>query len=312
MSRLNSHNVARARLALLAGLILGVWPVAAPLAAAQTDQATTGWVCGIVTDESRAFLAGAHLTLTPKETPQAEPVAQATADERGTFCVQGLPPGFYILQPAKEHWPTQPTRTVEVRAGLVNKLTPIEMEREPGEPRVSYEESFEGMSVTEARAVLERLLEKGDVSSIQEAARRFLPKREIRIDINRMVFRLEVKPLLEEMLRQIDRGLPPIKTARYVFLVGELADPRTRTPVVRELLRRLNDARPLPPEMSVGFGDGEKAFVSDVAMRSLVRLTEGDDFKWHYGKSPLQNRSAISKARLWWSRELDRQSENKR
>lgn len=276
----------------------------------------TGWVCGTVRDETASLIAEAAVTLYPRgEAPtEKTAVAQVTSGPHGKFCLRDLAPGFYELHVSREPWPPQPSRTVEVRAGLVNRLTPpIELEREPGAPHVSYEESFDGMPPGEARAVMERLLRQGDTASIQEVARRLLPKRGVAIDLNRLVLGLDVKPLVDELLRQFDQGyLPPLKTARYVYVVSELADPRTPEVVMPALLRRLGDARSLPPDPASRFGESEGTiYVSDIAIHAVARFS-GKDFNWKYGQPPWQNQRAIANARDWWRREVDKQSEKRR
>lgn len=290
----------------------------AEAAKSQVEEAkTTGWVCGQVRDESGGVVAGAGLTLLPKiegGSSASASVAESTSDEHGDFCIRDLPPGFYELHTAHDSWPPQPPRPVEIRAGLVNRLTPpIEMELEPGEPRVSFEESFDGLAAGPGRALMERLLQQADTASTQELARRLLPKRAVTIQLNRLVLGLNIRPLLDEILRQLDRGyLPPLKTARYVFLAGELGDPRTREIVVPALLEKLRDARTLPagPTTRVGESEG-RVYVSDIAIQALARFA-GKDFNWNYGKPPFQNERAMSNAREWWRRELEREAEKNR
>jgi hypothetical protein len=278
---------------------------------------SSGWVCGEALDESHAFVSGANLELYPPaeaSAADAAPVAQGKSDERGNFCLQDIAPGFYELRVVRDPWPTQPSRAVEVRAGLVNRLTPpIELELEPGVPRVSFEESFDGMSPGAGRAVIERLLLQGDTASIQEVARRLLPKRGVMIDLKRLALGLDMRALVQDLLRRLDSGsLPPLKTARYVYAVGELSDPRTRGVVVPALLQKLRDGRPLPATLTATLGQAEgRTYVSDIAIHALARFA-GKDFKWNYGKPPLQNQRAIVGARDWWRSELAKESENKR
>ena len=271
---------------------------------------STGWVCGTVVDETFSLVAEAELNLFSQvepRTPEVEPVARTTSDAHGAFCLRDLPPGFYQLRVAKAPWHIQPPRPVEVRAGLMNRLAPIELELEPGEPRISYEESFDGMPAGQGRAVMERLLQKGDTASVQELARRLLPKRGPRIDLGRLVLGLDVKPLVEELMRQLDSGyLPPLKTARYVYVVGELADARTRDIATPLLLSKLRDPRRLPPNPYTALAEaGQTGYVSDEAIHALARLA-GKDFNWKYGQPPLQNRSAIEAAQNWWRQELEK------
>ncbi|MFQ5664152.1 MAG: carboxypeptidase-like regulatory domain-containing protein [Terriglobia bacterium] len=299
----------RAALWLAAFVVAGLAPFGLPAqesAATPGAQTTTGWVCGMVVDETFAFVAEAELALTPGVDPggaEPEPVARATTDAHGSFCLRDLPPGFYQLRAAKAPWPPQPERRVEVRAGLVNRLTAIELELEPGEPRVSFAESFDGMPPGQARALMERLIIQNTTASIQELARRLLPKRGVRIDVGRLAGRLKVSPLVEELLRQLEEGyLPPLKTARYVYVVGELADPRTHDATVQGLLRKLGDGRRLPPAPFLS--PGRTPYVGDIAIQALARLT-GKDFGWKYGQSPLRNQAAIRRARTWWRSEVE-------
>lgn len=299
-------------LAALAGVVL----LAASTAAQQPSPGTTsGWVCGLVVDESLSFVAETELSVIPvveAGAPEPEPAARLTADPHGAFCFQDLPPGFYHLRVVKAPWPPQPPRTVEVRAGLMNRLDPIELELEPGDPRVSFPDSFDGMSVGQGRGWMERLLERGDVASLQELARRLLPKRGPRLEVNQLVMGLDIKPLQEELMRQLETGyLPPLKTARYIYLVGQLADSRTRQAAMQLLLRKLRDSRRLPPNPYTVSETGETGYVSDEAMLALARLA-GKDFKWKYGQSPVQNSRAIEAAHTWWRQEVERQDSRRK
>jgi hypothetical protein len=85
------------------------------------------------------------------------------------------------------------------------------------------------MPLSHARSVLDRLLTQGDTNSIREAARRLLPKRGCASTSPHRRGK-DPKPLCDELMRQVESSyLPPLKTARYVYAVGELADGRTRT-----------------------------------------------------------------------------------
>jgi len=299
-------------LAALAGVVL----LAASTAGQQPSPGkTTGWVCGLVVDETLSFVAETELSVIPvveAGVPEPEPAARLTADPHGAFCFQDLPPGFYHLRVVKAPWPPQPPRTVEVRAGLMNRLDPIELELEPGDPRVSFPDSFDGMSVGQARGWMERLLKQGDVASLQELARRLLPKRGPRLEVNQLVMGLDIKPLQEELMRQLDTGyLPPLKTARYIYLVGQLADSRTRQAAMQLLLRKLRDSRRLPPNPYTVGETGDTGYVSDEAMLALARLA-GKDFKWKYGQSPVQNSRAIEAAHTWWRQEVERQDSRRK
>lgn len=297
----------------LAGLVL---IAAACLSAGAQEQgqpgptATTGWVCGVVIDESQGFVEAAEAKLF--STPPGEaPVATATSDAHGVFCFQDVAPGFYELRVSKERWPPQPTRQVEARAGLLNRLLPIELELEPGEPRISFDDSFDGMPLSQARSVLDRLLSQGDTNSIREAARRLLPKRGVRIDIARIAVGKDPKPLCGELMRQVESSyLPPLKTARYVYAVGELADGRTKDNVMLFLLRKLRDGRRLPSAPGSAVGAEGPVYVSDIAMEVYSRLNN-HDFKWRYGQPPSQNQSSIAAARTWWDQELQRREKKK-
>ena len=271
---------------------------------------TTGWVCGLVVDETLSFVAEAALDVAPVVevgAPEPDPAARVAADPHGAFCFENLPPGFYHLRVVKAPWPPQPPRTVEVRAALVNNLVdPIELELEPGDPRVSYPESFDGMTVGQGRGLMERLLKQGDVAGIQELARRLLPKRAVRLDVNPLMMGLDTKPLQEELMRHLESGyLPPLKTARYLYLVGQLADSRTRQAAIQLLLRKLRDSRRLPVSPYTVGETGETPYVSDEAIQALARLV-GKDFKWKYGKPPVQNTRAIDAAHTWWRLEVER------
>jgi hypothetical protein len=280
----------------------------APATAAQ--EAATGWACGTVVDESFSYVVGVDLILLPALEPggkDPEPVARLASDENGAFCFRDLPPGHYQLRLSRAGWALQPLRPVEIRAGLLNRLHPMEMELEPGEPRVSYQDSLDGMTESQARAIFERLLVQGDSSSLAELNRRLLPKRGPEIYLGRLAMGLDTKPLVDELLRQLDRGyLPPLKTARYLYVVGELADPRTRDRVVPLLLGKLRDARALPvPPNRPPSEENSTRYVSDFAMSGLVRLA-GKEFDWKYGRPPLQNSSATARAQDWWRREIEK------
>ena len=290
---------------------------------AQEETPATGWVCGVVLEEGVAFAVGAELSLHRSAAPgtaaggngegSGGPAARTASDEHGSFCLTDVSVGFYELRVSREGWPQQAPRPVEVRAGLVNRLTPVELEREPGEPRVSFSESFDGMPPGQARGLLEQLLRQGDATSLQEAARRLLPKRGVAVDVNRLIPAMDPKPLLQELIRQLERGyLPPMKTARFVYVAGELADPRTRDIVVPLLLRKLRDARSLPPSPSDSFPGAEGTlYVSDFALHALARQA-GKDFNWRYGKSPIENQKAISNAQEWWRLEVEKDQDKQR
>jgi hypothetical protein len=285
---------------------------AVPLLLSAQEAPATGWVCGVVVDETHALVAEADVRLYSSATPAAAgPVATAQSEVHGGFCFQDLAPGFYELEVVKSPWPNQPVRSVEVRAGLVNRLDPVELELEPSAPRVSFAESFDGMPPSQARATLERLMRAGDAASLREAARRLLPKRGVRIDIGRMLLGIDHKPLVEEVIRQLEGGpLPPLKTARYVFVLGELVDPRTEANVVRVLLKKLRDGRAVPTLPSA-VAPERTVYISDIAMEGVARLA-GKDFKWRYGVPPMQNQSAINGAHTWWTQEQERRdSRNK-
>lgn len=290
-----------------------------PLPVAAQETSTTGWVCGLVLDESSALVADAEVTLFPAATPQAAPaeplapptagLARSTSGPHGEFCLQDLPPGFYELRVAKEPWPAQPSRTVEVRAGLMNRLNPIELELEPGEPRVSYEESFDAMSFGQARSLLTRLMAQGDQASLREAARRLLPKRGVRIEVGRLALGHDPKPLCEELIRQVESGyLPPLKTARYLHAIADLFDPRTEANAMRLFLQKLRDGRRVPVLPTTAGVSDTTLYVSDIAIQGVARVA-GKDFKWKYGTPPMQNQQAITAALTWWAQELERRRE---
>ena len=294
----------------LAGIVALL--LATPLFLSAQDSPATGWVCGVVADETYAQVAEAELKLFPPDAPAGtEPVATAVSEAHGGFCFQDLPPGFYDLHVARSPWPAQPSRRLEIRAGLMNRLDVIELELEPSEPRVSFEESLDGMSPSQARATLERLMSDGDAASLHEAARRLLPKKGVRIDIGRMLLGIDPKPLVEEVMRQLEGGpLPPLKTARYVHVLGELVDHRTEANIMRLLLKKLRDGRPVPSLPSMAAPE-HTTYVSDLAMEGVARIA-GKDFKWRYGAPPIQNQNAINGAHTWWTQEQARKdSRNK-
>jgi len=279
---------------------------------AAPETATSGWVCGIVLDENYAQVAEAEVKLFPAPAPTGgEPVGTTVSEVHGGFCFRDLAPGFYELHVVKSPWPPQPSRSVEIRAGLMNRLNPIELELEPTDPRVSFEESFDGMPPGQARATLERLMRAGDSASLREAARRLLPKKGVRIEIGRLLLGIDPKPMVEEVIRQVEGSpLPPLKTARYLHVLGELVDPRTEANVMRLLLSKLRDGRQVPSLPSSGAPD-RAVYVSDVAIEGVARIA-GKDFKWRYGEPPLQNQSAIQGAFTWWTQEQQRKdSRNK-
>ena len=299
---------------LLAGLVLVLTlpclPAAAQAQAGPSSEATTGWICGVVIDESQAFIEGVEAKLFAPAAA-ADPVAVATSDPHGVFCFQDVAPGFYDLRVSKERWPPQQSRQVEARAGLLNRLLPFELELEPGEPRVSFDDSFDGMPLSLARSVMGRLLDQGDTSSIREAARRLLPKRGVRIEVGRIAVGNDPKPLCDELMRQVESSyLPPLKTARYIIAVGELVDGRTKDNVMRFLLKKLRDGRLLPSPPGSPLGSESPVYVSDIAMEVYSRLNN-HDFKWKYGQPPSQNQSSIAAARTWWDQELQRREKRK-
>lgn len=269
----------------------------------------TGWACGVVVDESYAQVAEAELKLYPAPADAAaEPLATTKSEAHGGFCFQDLAPGFYELRVAKSPWPPQPHRSVETRAGLMNRLNPIELELEPSEPRVSFEESFDGMPPSQARATLEQLMRAGDAASLREAARRLLPKKGVRIEIGRMMIGMDPKPLAEEVIRQLEGSpLPPLKTARYLHALNELIDPRTIPNAMRVFLRKLRDSRVVPSLPSAAIPD-RTVYVGDVAIEGIARIS-GKDFKWQYGVPPMQNQGPIQGAHTWWSQEQERKAQ---
>jgi hypothetical protein len=277
-------------------------------AQAQEAGSTGGWVCGMVKLENGGFAVEPQVLLFPEGQPDGEPVVQIAGDARGQFCFEDVPQGFYELLVEHEGWPRQLTRKVEVRTGLMNRLTPsIEVQLEPGDPSVRYEESFEGMPPGEARTMLGDFLRKGDQTSLEEAARRFLPKRGVPIDLNRILGG-DPKPLVHELMRQLeDTRLPPLKTARYLYIIGELGDPRIQDIVVPFLLLRLNDGRTLPREATMS---EQPVYVSDIVIQEVARYS-GKDFKWEYGLSPIRNQRGIRRARDWWRNELAKRNEGR-
>jgi len=286
----------------LAGLLATV--LASGLSARAQEEKTGGWVCGMVRLENGGFAVESQVLLFPEGQPDGEPVVQITGDTRGQFCFEGVPQGFYELLVEHEGWPRQLTRRVEVRTGLVNRLTPsIEVQLEPGDPSVRYEESIEGMPTAEARALLGDLLKKGDQISLGEAARRFLPKRGVSIDLNRILGG-DPKALVQELMRQLEETrLPPLKTARYLYIIGELGDPRIEDVLVPFLLH----GRVLPQAATMS---ERPVYVSDIVIQEVMRYS-GKDFKWEYGLSPILNQRAIRRARDWWRNELAKRNEGR-
>ena len=291
----------------LAGVIAMVCAPTVPLRAQAV--ANGGWVCGLVTLENGGIAVEPQLRLVPPDQLDAEPVAQMAAGPRGQFCFKDVPPGFYDLLAGQPGWPRQPPRRVEVRSGLINRLTTsIEVQFEPNDPSVRYEESFDGMSPTDARFFLRQLVTKADRTSLEEAARRLLPKRSVAIDVNNLSQGFDPKPLVQELMRQLENNLlPPIKTARYVYLIGELGDPRLEDVIVPFLLQKLSDGRALPQAFTLA---EKPTYVSDYVIQEVVRYS-GRDFKWKYGESPIRNQSAVRRAREWWRNELAKKSENR-
>ncbi len=279
-----------------------------PVLLAQESGNEGGWICGRARLENGSPAIQAQLVLRPDGQPEAAPLAEMGVDRNGDFCFEGLAGGFYDLAFNTANWPLQPPRRVEARAGLVNRLTPpIEIQFEPGDPSVSFEESFDGMSVTRGNVLLRELLEVGDTNALSEAVRRFLPKRAVTIELNRLTAGLDAKPLVHELMRGLLEGtLPPIKTARYVYLIGELGDPRVEEVVVPFLLDRLRDGRTLPLGATM---TENPVYVSDIAIQELTRYA-GKDFRWAYGQPPLRNLSAINRARNWWRIEVEKRNRN--
>ncbi|MBI4462408.1 MAG: carboxypeptidase regulatory-like domain-containing protein [Acidobacteria bacterium] len=290
------------RLLALAGIILGGLFVS--YGQVPTAAGPVGNLCGVVFEESQTQVFEAEVALIA--VGAAEPVVSALTNDRGGFCFTDLPAGSYTLEVAKKPWPNQPTRTVTVEAGNTT-LTKIELEYEPGEPRGTFEESFDGMGPDEQRGVLERLLAAGDTESIHELARRLVPKRSVGIELGRLARGLDTRKLVDEMIRYLERGyLPPLKTARFLHALGELSQPGD-TRIIPLLLSKLTDGRRLPPGNYVtwsGLYDPAKQYyVSDEALLALAKIT-GRDFKYELGRSPIANQRAINSAREWWRNEL--------
>lgn len=286
---------------------------AAAVAAAPAGQLSAqepvsgGWICGKVMLENGTPALQAKLSLLPGGEPNASSVASSSVDRAGDFCFKDLAAGFYQLRVVVPRWPPQPPRRVEAREGLVNRLSPnVEVQFEPGDPSIRFEESFDGMSVTSANTLLRELMGKGDTTSLREAVRRFLPKRGVTIDLDRLIAGFDPKPLAQESMRLLDEGvLPPLKTARYAYLIGELGDVRTEEILIPFLLQRLTDGRPLPLEATL---TDNPVYVSDVVIQEISRYA-GKDFRWKYGVPALQNSGAISRARSWWRDEIRRRNE---
>ena len=266
-----------------------------------------GWICGRVLLENRSPALAAEVSLRLDGDSEGAAVASATVDRNGDFCMEGIRKGFYDLTVSVPRWPLQPPRHVEARQGLVNRLTPpFEVEFEPGDPSIRAEESFDGMSSTRANSILRALMERGDTVALEEAVRRFLPKSGVTIDLDRVAAGFDPMPLAQQIMRTFEQGaLPPIKTARYLFLLGEFGDPRTEEVVIPFLIQRLSDGRPLPIEMTL---TESPVYVSDIVIQEIMRYS-GRDFRWKYGVPAVRNSSAISRARSWWLRERDKRNE---
>ncbi len=113
---------------------------------------------------------------------------------------------------------------------------------------------------------------------------------------------------MRELLRQLENNLfPPIKTARYVYLIGELGDPRLEDIIVPFLLQKLSDGRALPQAFTL---TEKPTYVSDYVIQEIVRYS-GKDFRWKYGESPIRNQSAVRRAREWWRNELAKKAEKR-
>ena len=305
-----SAGLAAAILAALAAVASAPLPLPAQL--------QTWSLCGLVVEESQVQLAEVEVALVPagaSEPPipaEVSPRLTELTDERGEFCFFGLAAGTYALTASKKPWPPQPTHQVQIGPGQPGVIK-LELEWEPGEPRAAFEESFDGLDAGQRRDLLERLLRQGDTESLHELARRLVPKRSVGIELAPLTRGLEIKKLVDELLRYLERGyLPPLKTARFVHVLGELGDERA----IPLLLRKLSDGRQLPHGSYVtwaGFYDSEKNYyVSDEAALALSKLT-GRDFKYQLGLPPLSNQRAIDSARAWWRdeelRRRDRQRE---
>lgn len=265
-------------------------------------QLQTWSLCGQVVEESQVQLAEVEVQLVPADASASQPPLTDVTDERGEFCFFDLAAGTYTLTASKKPWPAQPTHKLAVGPGHAGVIK-LELEWEPGEPRASFEESFDGLGPGDRRPVLEELLRKGDTDSLHELARRLVPKRSVSIELAPLTRGLEVKKLVDELLRYLERGyLPPLKTARFIHALGELGDDRA----MPLLLNKLTDGRQLPPGNYVtwsGFYDPEKKYyVSDEAALALTKIA-GRDFKYQLGLPPLRNQRAIDNARTWWQEE---------
>ncbi|MFQ5816955.1 MAG: carboxypeptidase-like regulatory domain-containing protein [Terriglobia bacterium] len=280
--------------------------LASPLAA----YAQRGEVCGRVVEESQTQVAEAKVELIAAGA--TEPVAVASTDARGVFCFTA-PQGSYRLKVSKKPWPEQPAHPAEIQLGNTT-LVKIEFEYEPGEPRASFEESLDGMEPGARRALMEQLL-AGDSESLHELARRLVPKRSVGIELGYLTRGLQTQKLVQELLRYLERGyLPPLKTARFVHTLGELASPGDER-IITVLLRKLTDGRRLPPGNYVTwsglYDPAQHYYVSDEAALALAKIT-GQNFKYQLGRSPFQNRRALERAREWWRNELQKKREQQR
>lgn len=292
---------------LLAAVILAA--LAAGSSSPLHAQLQTWSLCGQVVEESQTQLAEVEVELVPAGA--SEPRLTDLTDARGEFCFFRLAAGTYALTASKKPWPPQPTHEIEVGPGQPGVIK-LELEWEPGEPRATFEESLDGLQPGDRRALLERLLRQGDAESLHELARCLVPKRSVGIELAPLTRGLETKKLVDELLRYLERGyLPPLKTARFLHVLGELGDERP----IPLLLRKLTDGRRLPPGSYLtwaGFYDPEKNYyVSDEAALALAKIT-GRDFKYRLGLPPLQNQRAINGARAWWRDEQLRRRDRQR
>lgn len=293
----------RCRFFLLAALLAGA------LGAPKLRGSQTGNLCLLVVEESQTQVVEAEIKILPEG--GTAPLVAGLTDQRGVACFENLPAGRYTLQVAKKPWPAQPAHGLEIQADQLTEWK-IELEYEPGEPRATYEESLEGMEPGQRRGVIEQLLVAGDAQSIRELTRRLVPKRSVAIDLGFLTRGLDTKKLVDEIVRYLERGyLPPLKTARFLYSLGELGDER----VVPLLIRKITDARRLPPGNYVThdgiYDPARQYYVADEAARALVRIT-GREFHYEFGRSPIANQRAIEQFRDWWRQEELKKQERRR
>ena len=146
-------------------LLLLIALLGADVAAAQTTSAT---LFGVVTDEQRAVLREAAITLTNLDTGSERSV---TADDLGAFQLAGLTPGRYELRVTRSgfaaaiHAPIALTMGEEARIDPVLKLASIVQTITVDEPRVA--------GVEPTKTVLGRTFTERDIDALPVPGRDF-------------------------------------------------------------------------------------------------------------------------------------------